>query len=234
MEQFSRTEILLGKENMDKLKNFKVAVFGVGGVGSFAAEALVRTGLGNIVLIDYDIIDVSNINRQVHANLDTVGQEKVVVMKDRLLKINPELNIEIHNTKYSQETKDLIRKDYDYVIDAIDMVSSKLSLVTTCKSMNIPIISAMGAGNKLDPTKLQVGDIKQTHTCPLARVIRRELKKKSIENLKVVWSPEQPIKTGIEMENLRKAVPGSVAYVPPVCGFIIASEVIKDLIFGGE
>ncbi|NMB33318.1 MAG: tRNA threonylcarbamoyladenosine dehydratase [Clostridium sp.] len=231
--QFSRTELLLGRESMIKLRNSKVAVFGVGGVGSYAAEALARSGLGSIVLIDYDIIDISNLNRQIHANFKTIGLKKVEVMKERLLDINPNMDIEIFDEMYTSENKNqLLSNSYDYVIDAIDMISSKINLIENCNMMNIPIISSMGAGNKLDPTMFQIGDIYETNTCPLAKVMRRELRKKGIESLKVVWSKEKPIKPNFQIEGV-KIVPGSVAYVPSVCGLIIASEVIRDLI-GGE
>lgn len=233
--QFSRTELLLGKENMMKLYSSKVAVFGIGGVGSFAAEALARSGLGSIVLIDYDIIDISNLNRQIHANFNTIGLKKVEVMKERLLSINPNMDIKIFDECYTNENKNLLlTSDYDYVIDAIDMVSSKINLVENCNIMNIPVISCMGAGNKLDPTMFKIGDIYETNTCPLAKVMRRELRKKGIDKLKVVWSMEKPIKSNFEVEGIRKAVPGSVAFVPSVAGLILASEVIKDLAFGGE
>lgn len=233
--KFIRTELLLGKEGMEKLRRSTVAVFGIGGVGSFTCEALVRSGLGKIILIDYDIIDISNINRQIHATSKTVGLAKVEVMKERLLDINPELKVVTYKEKYNEETKEkLISTDYDYVVDAVDMVTSKIDLIATCKEKNIPIISSMGAGNKLNPTLLQVGDIYSTHTCPLAKVMRRELKKKNIKELKVVWSRENPMKVNLERDEIRKAVPGSVAFVPSVAGLILASEVIKDLVFGGE
>lgn len=229
--KFIRTEFLLGKDNMEKLKKSAVAVFGIGGVGSFASEALVRAGLGKIILVDYDIIDISNLNRQIHATTKTVGLRKVDVMKNRLLEINPQLDIVVYNEKYSEDTKDkLLTTDYDYVVDAIDMVTSKLSLIENCKRLNIPIISSMGAGNKLDPTKFNVGDIYETHTCPLAKVMRHELRKKGIKSLKVVWSEEKPMKVNMEKEGIRKAVPGSVPFVPSVAGLILASEVVKDLI----
>lgn len=231
INQFYRTELLLGKKGMEKLSNSTVAVFGVGGVGSYAAEAMVRSGLGKIILIDYDIIDITNINRQVHANIKTIGKFKVEVMAERLLEINPELQIEIFKEKYSETTKeDLLRYDYDYVVDAIDMVSSKIDLITTSQFMGIPIISSMGAGNKLSPTMLQIGDIYDTKTCPLAKVMRRELRKRDIKSLKVIWSEEIPMKINLETTDLRKAVPGSIAFVPPVAGLTIASEVIKDII----
>ena len=212
-----------------------MAVFGIGGVGSFTSEALVRAGLGKIILIDYDIIDITNINRQIHATSKTVGLVKVEVMKERLLAINPELKIEIYREKYNEKNREkLISTAYDYVVDAIDMVTAKIDLITTCKEKNIPIISSMGAGNKLNPTLLEVGDIYSTHTCPLAKVMRRELKRRNIKELKVVWSKEKPIKVNLEKAGVRKAVPGSVSFVPSVAGLILASEVVKDLVFGGE
>lgn len=230
--QFSRTEFILGAEAMYKLSRSTVALFGVGGVGSFAAEALVRSGLGKIILIDYDIIDISNLNRQVHATFKTIGEYKVHAMRDRLLDINPKLKIEVYKEKYNEETRDLLIDDeYDYIIDAIDMISSKIDLIVTSGLKNIPIMSSMGAGNKLSPTMLQVGDIYETKICPLAKVMRKELRKRGIESLKVVWSEEVPLKVNLESESVRKAVPGSVAFVPPVAGLIIASEVIKDLVF---
>ncbi len=233
--RFERTELLLGKEGMEKLKKSTVAVFGIGGVGSFTSEALVRAGLGKIILIDYDIIDITNINRQIHATSKTVGLVKVEVMKERLLAINPELKIEIYREKYNEKNREkLISTAYDYVVDAIDMVTAKIDLITTCKEKNIPIISSMGAGNKLNPTLLEVGDIYSTHTCPLAKVMRRELKRRNIKELKVVWSKEKPIKVNLEKAGVRKAVPGSVSFVPSVAGLILASEVVKDLVFGGE
>lgn len=232
--RFSRTELLLGEEGMKIIKGSKVAVFGIGGVGSFACETLVRSGLGEIILIDYDIIDITNINRQIHATSKTVGLFKVEVMKDRLLDINPNLKIQIYNEIYSDESKNrLLSLDYDYVIDAIDMVSSKINLIENCKKLNIPIISCMGAGNKINPTMLQIGDIYKTDTCPLAKVMRNELRKRQIEGLKVVWSREKPLKVNMEKAGVRKSVPGSVSFVPSVAGIILASEVIKDLIFGG-
>jgi len=227
---FLRTEYLLGKEAMERLKNSSVAVFGIGGVGSFAVEALVRSGIGNIYLIDYDIIDITNINRQIHATSKTVGLPKVEVMKERILEINPDLNVTIFKEKYNSETKDLLLSHkYDYVIDAIDMVSSKIDLIVECKKRNIPIISSMGAGNKLNPTMFKVGDIYSTKICPLAKVMRYELRKRNIKDLKVVWSEEVPKPVNLEKESLRKAVPGSVGFVPSVVGLIIASEVIKDI-----
>lgn len=227
---FARSELLLGAEGMEKLRESTVAVFGIGGVGSFTAEVLVRTGIGSIVLIDYDIIDITNINRQIHATTKTIGSFKVEVMKERLLDINPNLNITIYNEKYNKETKEkLISSEYTYVIDAIDMVSSKLDLIIECKNRGIPIISSMGAGNKLNPTMFQVGDIYSTKICPLAKIMRKELRKRNVESLKVVWSEEEAKKINLENSDLRKAIPGSIGFVPSVAGIIIASEVIKDI-----
>lgn len=227
---FARTQIILGQEGMARLAKSTVAVFGIGGVGSYATEAMVRSGLGKIILIDYDIIDISNINRQIHATTKTIGRPKVEVMRERLLEINPDLQIQIYKEKYNEETRDLLLdKSYDYVVDAIDMISSKIGLIVNCETMGIPIISSMGAGNKMSPSLFRVGDIYETKVCPLAKVMRRELRRRNIERLKVVWSEEEPIKVNLESENLRKAVPGSVAFVPSVAGLIIASEVIKDL-----
>ncbi len=227
---FMRSELLLGSKGMDKLSKSTVAVFGIGGVGSFVAEALVRTGLGRIVLIDYDIIDITNINRQIHATRKTVGLSKVVAMKERILDINPEIDVVIYKKKYNKETKEELLANYDYVVDAIDMVSSKLDLICECKNRKIPIISSMGAGNKLNPTMFKVEDIYSTKVCPLAKVMRRELRKRNVEALKVVYSEEIPLIVNLESEDLRKAVPGSIGFVPPVVGMIIASEVIKDIV----
>jgi len=229
-DSFARSALLLGSEGMEKLFKSTVAIFGIGGVGSFAAEALVRTGIGNIVLIDYDIIDITNINRQIHATMKTVGLSKVEAMKERILEINPDINVIIYKERYDEMTKKmLLSSKYDYVVDAIDMVSSKLDLIVECKSLNIPIISSMGAGNKLDPTMFQVGDVYSTKVCPLAKVMRHELRKRDIRDLKVVWSEEVPKDINLEKMGLRKAVPGSIGFVPSVVGLIIASEVIKDI-----
>ncbi len=229
---FMRSELLLGSEGMKKLANSTVAIFGVGGVGSFAAEALVRTGIGKIVLIDYDIIDITNINRQIHATRKTVGLYKVEVMKDRILDINPNIDIRVYKEKYDQSTKEMLFSNkYDYIIDAIDMVSSKIDLIVESKKKKIPIISSMGAGNKLNPTMFQVGDIYSTKVCPLAKVMRHELRKRNVDDLKVVWSEEVPMNINLERTDLRKAVPGSIGFIPSVVGLIISSEVIKDIAF---
>lgn len=219
---FDRTKLLLGKENIERLKRKHVAVFGIGGVGSYACEALARSGIENMTIIDYDIIDITNINRQIHANFNTLGKQKIAVMKKRILAINPDMSVKTYNECFNKDNKESIfKKDYDYVIDAIDMVSSKVELIVESKRRRIPIISAMGAANKLNPTRLKVGDIYDTHTCPLAKVMRRKLRQKKIDSLKVVWSDERPIST--------KGL-GTVPFVPPVSGLIIASEVIKDLL----
>ena len=230
-KSFTRSELLLTSEGLDKLANSTVAVFGIGGVGSYAVEALVRSGIGRIFMIDYDTIDRTNINRQIHADMNTIGLYKVDVMRDRALAINPDLKIEVFREKYNKDTKDmLLGEDYDYVVDAIDMVSSKINLVMECKDRGIDIISSMGAGNKLNPTMFKVDDIFKTKVCPLARVMRRELKRRGVDSLKVVYSDEFPLLVNYEKEDLRKAVPGSVSFVPPVAGLIIASEIVKDIV----
>ncbi|WP_026893953.1 tRNA threonylcarbamoyladenosine dehydratase [Clostridiisalibacter paucivorans] len=229
--EFSRTEMLIGKEGLERLEKAYIAVFGIGGVGSFVVEALARTGIGRIAIIDFDDISISNINRQIHANRQTVGMSKVEVMRDRILQINPEIKVDIYKELYNNESKDnIVISKCDYVVDAIDMVSSKLLLVEQCKEKDVPIISSMGAGNKLNPTMFEVSDIYETSICPLARVMRRELKKRNIDSLKVVYSKEKPINIFDAENNQRKRVPGSIAFVPSVVGLIIASEVVKDLI----
>jgi len=229
---FERTELLIGKEALKKLSESTVGIFGIGGVGSFAAEALGRCGVGNLVLVDYDRISESNINRQIHATTKTIGKYKVDVMKKRLLEINPYINVITFNEKYNEETSEkLLALDYDYIIDAIDMVSSKINLIKKAVEKNIPIVSSMGAGNKLDPTKFEVSDIYKTEMCPLAKVLRYELKKHGVKRLKVVYSKEKPKKTTMKMpDNPGKNIPGSISFVPPVAGFILASVVVNDLI----
>jgi len=229
---YERTQLLIGERAIEKLKNSKIAIFGIGGVGSFSVEALGRCGVGNLVLIDYDTINDSNINRQLHATTKTVGRYKVDVMKERLLEINPDINVTAINKKYNQDIADeLIKEDYDYIIDAIDMVSAKIHLIVTSINKGIPIISSMGAGNKLDPTKFEVTDIYKTEMCPLAKVLRHELKKRGVKKLKVVYSKEKPSKTTITMpDNPSKNVPGSISFVPSVAGLILASVVVNDII----
>lgn len=226
-----RSELLLGEETILKLNNSCVAVFGIGGVGSYAAETLARAGVGELVLIDYDIIDITNINRQVHATSKTIGISKVEAMKNRLIDINPKIQIVPHKLKYSHHTSDQFKfKDYDYIIDAVDMVSSKIELIKNAKNMSVPIISSMGAGNKLNPTEFIVSDIFKTKVCPLARVIRHELRKIGINELKVVYSEEEPIKISSMDDENKIKITGSISFVPSVVGIIIASEVIKDII----
>ncbi|MCR1971341.1 tRNA threonylcarbamoyladenosine dehydratase [Clostridium cochlearium] len=236
---FSRTELLIGKDNLLKLKNSTVAVFGIGGVGSFATEALARAGIGNLILIDNDVVSISNLNRQIIANLDTMGKSKVEIMKNRIKSINPNCNITMHEIFAKEDNLgDILNTNIDYVIDAIDTVSSKLSLISICKDKNIPIISSMGTGNKLDPTKFKIVDIYETKVCPLAKVMRYELRKRNISNLKVLYSEEIPIKIKSNNESSNNSVPGprkkvspgSISFVPPVAGMIIASEVIKDIL----
>lgn len=222
---FSREERLIGKENVEKLKKFKVAVFGIGGVGSFVVEGLARAGIGNLLLVDNDTIDITNINRQIHANINTVGRNKVDVMKERILSINPEANIEI-STEFFMPGSKLIDNSLDYIVDAIDTVTGKIELVCRANELNIPIISAMGTGNKLDPTKFEVSDIYKTSVCPLAKVMRKELRSRGISKLKVVYSKEEPIKPN----DGDYKTPASISFVPSVAGLIIAGEVIKDLI----
>lgn len=232
INQFSRTELLLGKESMEKISNSRVAVFGLGGVGGHAVEALVRSGVGTVDIIDNDTVSLTNINRQLFATHKTIGKYKVDVAKERLLEINPQVAVNTYNTFYTPETADEFDfKNYDYIIDAIDTVSGKIQLVVQAQKSGTPIISSMGAGNKLDPTAFQVCDIYKTSVCPLARVMRSELKKRGIKKLKVVYSQEQPITPKYTNEELKgnRPAPGSTAFVPSVAGLIIAGEVIKDL-----
>lgn len=246
-DQFSRTEMLLGKENMERLKNARVAVFGIGGVGGYTVEALARSGIGALDLIDDDKVCLTNINRQIIATRKTVGRYKTDVAKERVLEINPDAQVGTYRTFYLPETADQFDlTNYDYVVDAIDTVTGKLELAERAVKCGVPIISSMGAGNKLDPTAFQVADISQTSVCPLAKVMRRELKKRGIYHLKVVFSTEKPL-TPIEDEETgcaktcvcppgtdrkcskRRQIPGSAAFVPSVAGLIIAGEIIKDL-----
>ncbi len=233
-EQFIRTQLLLGEEGIDRLQGSHVIVFGVGGVGSFAVEALARAGVGKLTIVDFDVVDVTNINRQLIALHSTVGKEKVAVLKERLADINPSLVVEAWAEKIMPDTVEgFFQQKYDYVIDAIDMVSSKLALIEFCTSHDIPIISSMGTGNKLDPSKLTVTDIHKTSTCPLARVMRYELKKRGVKKLEVVYSTEAPLKP-ILPESLdmgaKRTVPGSTSFVPSSAGLLLASVVIRRLI----
>ena len=232
LNQFSRTELLLGKDSINTLSEKCVAIFGVGGVGGYALEALVRSGISKIDIVDNDNICLTNLNRQIIALHSTIGKSKVDVARERALDINPDAEINAFKTFYTAETKSQFDfSKYDYVIDAIDTVIGKISLIEECKKANVPIICAMGAGNKLDPTKFAVADISKTTVCPLARVIRQELKKRKIKNVKVVFSTEEPIKPlETDEETSKRQTPGSTAFCPSVMGLIIASEVIKDLI----
>ena len=247
LTQFSRTELLLGKEAMDKLANSRVAVFGIGGVGGYVCEALVRTGVGAFDLIEDDKVCLTNLNRQIIATRKTVGQYKVDVMKERMLEINPKVDVRVHKCFFLPENaEEFPFEEYDYIVDAVDTVTAKISLVMKAQEMNIPIISSMGAGNKLDASKFQVADIYKTKVCPLAKVMRRELKKRGVKKLKVVYSEEQPTRPIEDMSvscrthcicppgakhkcTERRDIPGSVAFVPSVVGLIIAGEVVKDL-----
>lgn len=237
MEQFVRTKRLLGKDAMEKLQNSRVAVFGIGGVGGHATDALVRSGIGEIDIIDSDEVAVSNINRQLIATYKTVGRKKVEVMKEHILEINPKAIVHEHCCFFLPETEaEFDFSQYDYVIDAVDTVTAKIALVMACQKANVPIISSMGAGNKLDASALEVADIYKTSVCPLAKVMRRELKKRGIKKLKVVYSREEVLtpmadETFVSDESrTRRATPGSVAFVPSVAGLILAGEVVKDLI----
>ena len=234
MNQFSRTELLLVKEGIRKLQNAHRAVFGLGGVGSYAVEALCRSGVGTFTLVDNDTVSLTNLNRQLIATKDTVGQYKTEVSKERILSINPDVTVHLKTEFYLPET-DFDFSGIDYIVDAIDTVTAKLHLIETAHKLNIPIISSMGTGNKLDPTKLEVTDISKTSVCPLARVMRYELRKRKIDRLKVVYSKEEPLTpvyddTDENKGNTGRKAPGSVAFVPSVAGLIIAGEVIKDIV----
>ena len=222
----SRTELLIGKDNIQKLANSKVIVYGIGGVGSFVVEGLVRAGIENIILVDNDIIAPSNLNRQIHATISNIGKLKVECMKERILSINLKVKVETYipqDIENGEET--LIDNSIDYVVDAVDTITTKLKLIQRAKDKQIPIISCMGTGNKLDPTKFQIENIYKTSVCPLAKVMRKELKKRGIRDLKVLYSKEEPIKHDIESRT-----PASISFVPSVAGMMIAGEVIKDII----
>ena len=247
LNQFSRTELLIGKEAVKKLQKSRVAVFGIGGVGGFVCEALVRSGVGSFDLIDDDKVCLTNLNRQIIATRKTVGKYKAEVMKERILKINPDANVNIHKTFFLPENEDEFPfEEYDYIVDAVDTVTAKIHLVLKAQEKNIPMISCMGAGNKLDASMFKVSDIYKTRVCPLAKVMRRELKKRGVKKLKVVYSEEKPIRPIEDMSiscrnhcicppgakhkcTDRRDIPGSAAFVPSVAGMIIAGEVVKDL-----
>ena len=248
MNQFSRTELLIGKDGVEKLNNAKVAVFGVGGVGSFVVEGLVRAGVGNFILVDDDEVCLTNLNRQIHATRKTIGKYKAELMRDRILEINPDAKVEVFKEFFMPDSEVKILDDsIDYIVDAIDTVTAKIELVMQADKLGVPIMSAMGTVNKLDPTKFEVTDIYKTSVCPLAKVMRKELRARGIKKLKVVYSKEEPIKPYESAENscknhcvcppgvkrtcaIKKQVPGSISFVPSVAGMIIAGEVIKDIL----
>jgi len=247
LNQFSREELLIGKEAVKKLSKAKVAIFGLGGVGSFVLEGLVRAGIGNFVLIDDDKICLTNMNRQLLATRKTVGKNKVEIAKERILEINPNANVEIHQDFFMPETQGIIDESLSYIVDAVDTVTAKIELVMRAQQLNIPIICSMGTGNKLDPTKFEITDIYQTSVCPLAKVMRKELRTRGVKKLKVLYSKEEPIKPDETSESscktncicppntkrkctIRNQVPGSISFVPSVAGLIIAGEVVKDII----
>ena len=247
LNQFSRTELLVGKEALEKLNNSKVAVFGLGGEGSFVIEGLARAGVGNFILVDDDKICLTNINRQLLATRKTVGKFKVELAKERILDINPEAKVEIYQQFFMPDTEGIIDESVSYIVDAIDTVTAKIELVMRAEKYHIPIISCMGTGNKLDPTKFEITDINKTSVCPLAKVMRKELRTRGIKKLKVLYSKEEPIKPDETLEcsckngcicppgtvrkcTARNQVPGSISFVPSVAGLIISGEVIKDII----
>ena len=230
MERFSRTALLIGKDGLEKLNKSKVIVFGVGGVGGYTVEALARSGIGQIDVVDNDTVSFSNLNRQIIATIDTIGKDKVDVIKDRILSINPNAVVNTHKIFYSPETADNFDfTQYDYIVDAIDSVTGKIELCVQAQKTCTPIISSMGAGNKLDPTMFEVSDISKTTVCPLARAVRIALRKRGINHLKVVYSKEEPVIPPEVSDGVKKRVPGSISFVPSVMGLIIAGEVIKDI-----
>jgi tRNA A37 threonylcarbamoyladenosine dehydratase len=247
LNQFSRTELLIRKEGIEKLQNAKVAVFGMGGVGSFVVEGLVRAGIGSFILVDDDKVCLTNLNRQIFATRKTVGKPKVEVAKERILDINPNAKVKTIQEFFMPDSEEFLDESVDYIVDAIDTVTAKIELVVRANKLNIPIISAMGTGNKLDPTRFEVTDIFKTSVCPLAKVMRKELRARNIKNLKVVYSKEEPLtpdqtlecscKTGcicppgtVRKCTAKNQVPGSISFVPSVAGLIIAGEVIKDIL----
>ena len=231
-DMFSRTEMLIGNDGMEKLHDAKVAVFGIGGVGSFVCEGLARSGVGNFILVDYDKIDESNINRQLIATVKTIGKCKVDLMKERILEINPNANVEVHKEFYMADSKtEIITEELSYAVDCVDTILAKIAIICSCDAIGVPVISSMGTGNKLDPTMFEVADIYETSVCPLAKIMKKDLRKRNIDKLKVVYSKEQPINTNdcpINRDRKYK-VKGSVSFVPSVAGLIIAGEVIKDI-----
>ena len=250
LNQFSRTELLIGKEGIEKLKKSKVAIFGIGGVGSFVVEGLVRAGVENFVLIDDDKICLTNLNRQIIATRKTIGKYKADVAKERILEINPNANVEVYKEFYMPDSKtNIINKELSYIVDCVDTVTAKIEIIMQAKKENIPVISSMGTGNKLDPSKFEITDIYKTNICPLAKVMRKELRKRNIDSLKVIYSEEEPIKPDDTSSSscktncicppgtkrkctIRNQVPGSISFVPSVAGLMIAGEIVKDIIYG--
>jgi tRNA threonylcarbamoyladenosine dehydratase len=244
----SRTELIIGEKSLNKLKQSKVAVLGIGGVGSFAAEALARGGVGSLILVDDDTVCLTNINRQIIADFNSINRAKVEVMKERVLAINPKCEVEVYRTfVMSENLQEILNQNLDYVVDAVDTVSTKIALALWCEENNVKLISCMGTGNKLDPTQFEIADIYKTSICPLAKVMRRELKKRNVKKLRVLYSREVPIKPESEHMNacrdncvcgegsskkcaVKRQTPGSISFVPPVAGMIIAGEVIKGII----
>ena len=229
LEQFSREALLIGKENVEKLNKAKVVVFGIGGVGSYVVEGLARAGIGNFILVDHDKVDITNINRQIIATTRTVGEYKVEVAKNRILEINPEANVETYQEFFRLESPDIFDVSVNYVVDCVDTVTAKIEIIVRAKKIGIPVISSMGTGNKVDPTQFEITDIYQTSVCPLAKVMRKELKTRNIEDVKVVYSREAPHRWQPEKAE-GKQTPGSISFVPSVAGMIIAGEVIKNIL----
>ena len=232
MEQFSRLEILIGEDKLELIKNKRIAIFGIGGVGGAVVEALVRSGITKFDLIDNDIVSISNLNRQIIANLDTIGKYKVDVMKDRILSINKNAEVNVYKCFFLPEnSNEFDFSQYDYVVDAVDTVTAKIEIIRKSKESNVPVISSMGTGNKINPIMLEVSDIHKTSVCPLAKVMRYELRKRNIKDVKVVYSKEEPLTPKkIINDDKKRNIPGSTSFVPPVAGYIIASEIIKDII----
>lgn len=230
LKQFERTSLVIGEDNVKKLNKSKVVVFGAGGVGSYVIEALARAGVGHLVIVDGDKVDETNINRQIIALHSTIGLPKVEVAKKRVMDINPNIEVQTREEFFLSESEDFFDETIDYVVDAVDTITAKIEIIERAKKHNIPVISSMGTGNKLDPTRFEIADISKTSVCPLAKVMRKELKQRGIESLKVVYSKEEPIKTNKFDEETNKQIPGSISFVPSVAGLIIAGEVIKDII----
>lgn len=238
LNQFSRTELLIGKNGIDKLKNAKIAVFGIGGVGSYVVESLARAGVGNFIIVDNDDVSITNINRQIIATHKTIGKAKVDVMKERILDINPEASVVVYKEFFLPgSNSDIITDELSYVADCVDTVTAKIEIIVQSKQKGVPVISSMGTGNKLNPTMFEIADISKTSVCPLAKVMRKELKNRNIKNVKVLYSKEEPINVLPENEydfkeesKNNKKVPGSISYVPSVAGLIIAGEIINDII----